>query len=184
MGKIKALSGLKRPRVFIPLLLLVIAVAVVVIAVKNMSSPAQGSITQTPPNQAETIDPYAQSGTYKGKYITFNYPAHYKAVPAKLTGSYLEVADYHTTDSSAKQINVGVSRGSIDGDSGTVFRRQHKELYKENDSRFGVEFTRIDGTEDTFFMEHNGLLTTVSATSPYGGLNGEALFVASSLKWI
>lgn len=155
----------------------------IVMIVKNLNAPAEGNIEQTPPSQAEKLDPYAQSGTYKGKYISFNYPPHYKSVPTKLTGSYLEVVSYHTVDVSGKQINIGVAPGNIASDSGVSYRRQHKELYKEDDSRLGVEFSKIDGTEDTFFIEHNGQLATVSATAPYNDQSGDALFVASSLRW-
>lgn len=184
MGKLKRLSWLKSRRVMIPLLVIAMIIAAAVLAIHNLNSPAQGSINQIPLDTAEKINPYIQPGSYKGKYISFSYPAHYKAVPSRLSGSYLEVADYHSTDVSSKQISIGVYRGSITSDSGFIYRERHKEIYKESDSRLGSEFLKLDGTEDTFFMEHNGLLTTVSATAPYGGLSGEALFVASSLKWI
>ena len=173
----------KTPKVVLAIVLIIMAMGGIVIA-KNLSAPAQGSVAQTPPSQAETIQPYGQPGAFRGKYVAFNFPAHFKPVPTKLSGNYLEVADYHATDESAKQINVGVTPGDINADSGVVYRRQHKELYRETDSKLGVEFTKLDGTEDTFFMGHGGLLASVAATAPYGGLAGEALYVASSLKWL
>lgn len=184
MGKLNRLAWLKKPRVAVPLLVVILLVAVLVLAVHNMNSPAQGSISEAPASQQEKTDPYANPGTYHGKYISFTYPAHYKKVPSKITGNYLETVDYHTTDDSAKQISVGVYRGSMADDSGVLYRRNHKELYRENDSQIGVEFIKNDGTEDTFFIEHDSLFATVSATAPYGGLIGEALIVASNLKWI
>lgn len=184
MGKSNRLAWLKKPKLAIPLLVVTLVIAAVVMAIHNLNSPAQGSINQTPLATADKTNPYAQPGNYKGKYISFSYPARYKKVPSKLTGSYLEVADYHSTDDSSKQISIGVYRGDFSSDSGFIYRQRHKELYKENDSRLGSEFLKLDGTEDTFFIEHNGLLTTISTTAPYGGITGETLFVASSLKWI
>jgi hypothetical protein len=153
------------------------------LTIRNLKAPAVGSIDQTPPSKAEATDPYAQPGTFNGKYVSFKYPAHFKAVPSKLSGSYLEVASFHGVDTTGKQINVGVLHGSFNTESAISFRRQHKELYKENTSNLGLEFTRIDGTEDTFFLEHNGLLASVSATAPYNNQAGDAIFVASGLKW-
>jgi hypothetical protein len=179
----KRLSLFKRPRVVIPLLFIALVAGLAYLIIKNMSAPADGSIEQTPPAKAEVVDPYAQPGTYKGKYITFRYPAHFKTVPSKLSGSYLEVASYSSIDISGKQISVGVSRGSFDTESSIIYRRQHKNLYRENSSNLGLEFTKLDGTEDTFFLEHGGLIASVSATAPYNNQAGDAVFVASSLKW-
>jgi hypothetical protein len=174
---------MKRPKILIPLLVFIFILLVLISIVKNMNQPAIGSISQQPPAQTEKTDPYASPGTYKGKYITFSYPAHYKKVPSALSGAYLEVVDYHTTDSTGKQINVGIYPGNFDTDSAIQYRRQHKELYKENESNYGLKFTKSDGTEDTFFIEHKNLLASVSATAPYNNQAGDAQFVASSLKW-
>jgi hypothetical protein len=183
MGTLKRLSFLRRPKVFIPLVVGLFLISLVILAIKNLNTPAVGSVSQTPPTQAAKTDPYSSSGSFSGKYVSFQYPAHYKTVPTKLSGGYLEVVEYHTTDISGKQINIGVSPGSVSDNSGVIFRRQHKELYQENDSRGWVEFTKLDGTEETFFISHNSLLASVSLTAPYKDQSGDALFVASSLRW-
>jgi hypothetical protein len=184
MGISKRFRFLKRPKFIIPLVMAILIVAALVSTIRNLNAPAVGSFNQTPPSEGEIIDPYGQTGIYTGEHISFKYPPHYKSVPAKLSGDYIEVVDYHTTDSTGKQINVGVAPGSLASDSGISYRRQHKELYRENDSQLGVEFTKLDGTEDTFYIEHSGLLATVSATAPYNNQAGDAVFVASSLKWL
>ena len=166
------------------LLLIFALLAAAIAIIKNLTAPAVGSISQTPPAQTQPSDPFAQPGTYTGKYISFKYPPHFKKIPSKITGSILEVADYHSLDLTGKQISVGVYRGSIASSSDIQYRRQNSGIYKENDSQKWVEFTKADGTEDTFFLEHSGLLASVSATAPNGGLGNEALFVASSLKWL
>lgn len=178
------IAFIKRPKISIPLIM---AVAVLVLAgavIHNLKAPSVGSINQTPPAQAERTDPYAQPGTYSGKYVSFRYPAHYKQVPAKLAGTNLEVADYHTTDISGKQISVAVYPGSYGTESGISWRRQHKDIYIETDSQKWIEFTKTDGTEDTFYIEHSGLLASVAMTAPYGDQSGDGLFAASSLKWL
>ncbi len=184
MGKLNRLSKLKRPRVALPLLAIFVIAVVAVMTVRNLNSPAQGDINQVPQASAEKTDPFVQPGIYNGRYISFSYPPHFKAVPDKLNGSYLQVNEYHSTDGTGLLINIGVYQGNFGSDGGVAYRRLNKKLYRENDSRLGLEFTKVDGTEDTFFIEHNGLLATVSATAPYGGMSGEAYFVASSLKWI
>lgn len=171
-------------RILIPVIVLAAIAGVLFLIIHAMSSPAVGSLTQTPPNQqAYKPDPYASSGIYNGQYISFTYPAHFKKVPSKLTGDVLETVEYVSTDQSARHIDVGVYRGDVSSDSGVTYRRQHPELYKETSSQQWIEFTRLDGTEDTFFIQHNGLEATVSATAPNANLSGEALFVASGMKW-
>lgn len=170
-------------KILIPLLALVLAVGLLIWIIHGLNAPAEGSISQTPPSQAQKADPYAQPGTFNGKYLSFQYPAHFKLINTKITGSYLETVGYSSTDQSGREINVGVYQGSVASDSGVVYRRQHPELYKETDSQLGLEFVKLDGTEDTFFLQHDGLIATVSATAPNANLNGEAYYVASSLQW-
>ena len=179
----KKIFSKKKKSLIAAVLLMLLVVALVILSIRNLKSPAVGSIQQSPTTQAEKTIPFSQPGSYKGKYVSFTYPAHFKAEPTRLTGSYLETADYGSTDQTSKHINVGVSKSSINSDGGVSFRRLRPELYKEISSSRGVEFTKIDGTEDTFFMEHNGLLASVSTTAPSASLNGETTFVSSSLKW-
>jgi len=170
-------------KILIPLITLVILIVLIVLFIRNLSSPAVGTLSQTPPSQAEKTDPYAKPGNFNSKYLTFQYPAHFKSVPVKITGDYLEITAYSSTDNTSKQINVGVYKGSLSNDSGISYHQQHPELYKEDTSRVGIEFIKLDGTENTFFLAHNGLIAAVSATAAYANLNGEAYYVASSLQW-
>lgn len=184
MRAVGGLKKLKRPKVFGPLLIITLLIIGAALIIKNLNAPAVGSVNQTPPAQSVPTDPYAQPGTYNGKYVSFKYPPHFKQISSTLNGSALEIVNYHSTDLAGKQISIGVYRSNIASSGDVQYRREHPELYKENDSRLGVEFTKTDGTEDTFFLEHNGLLASVSATAPSGGLAGEAFFVASGLKWL
>jgi hypothetical protein len=142
-----------------------------------------GTLSQAPQSQAQKVVPYSQPGTYKGKYISFTYPAHYRATASKLTGNYLEIANYTSTDQNFQSISVGVYRGLLSTDGSVNYRQQHPELYSHTTSKLGIEFVKLDGTEDTFFLQHNDLLVTVSVTSTYKNLGTDALFVASGLHW-
>src|SRR6478609_6352004 len=139
------LSIIKRPKVLVPIILLLVAVIIMVLVIKNMTAPAVGSIEQTPAAKAEVVDPYSKTGNFRGKYVSFNYPARFKKVPSKLTGSYVEVVDYHSTDSNGKLISVGILPGSISNSGDIQFRRQQKSVYTENDTQKWVEFTKNDG---------------------------------------
>ena len=180
----RRLGRLAKPKIIVPLIIVAAVAAVLLVVVHNMNAPAVGDIDQTASAAPEKIDPYAKPGTYNGKYISFTYPAHYKKIPSKLTGSTLEVIEYHTTDTTGKQISTAVYKGDISQDSSVVYRRQHKELYTENQTQKWVEFDKNDGTEHTFFFEHNGLEASLSATAPFDDQSGDGLFAASSLKWL
>lgn len=171
-----------RKLLFVIGLLLVIAALIIFVA-KDLKSPAQGSINQTPPSQAEKTDPYSKPGTYKGKYITFTYPEHYKSTPTSLSGSYVEVAAYSYTAGTFKKLTVGVMPGSFSSDGSISYRQKHPELYHQTTSPLGLEFVSTDGTEDTFFVAHNGMLASISVTAPAADLDNDALYVAGGLHW-
>jgi len=177
------LAFVKKPKFFIPVIGILAAGLVIFSVIRNMNQPAVGSINQAPQPDAIKADPYGQPGNFNGKYITFTYPAHFKKVPSKANGNSLEAVEYHSADSTGKLINVAVLPGTIDSDSGVAYRRQHPELYSPTISQKWTEFTKKDGTEDTFFINHNNLLATVSVTASYNNQSGDGLFIASSLKW-
>ena len=173
----------RHPKLIAFIALAVFLILLVLLVVRGLTGPAEGTLSQTPPSQAQKVIPYRQPGTYKGKYITFTYPEHYRPTTSKLSGSYLEVANYTSTDQSFKNMAVGVYKGSLSSDGSLNYRQQHPELYSHTTSKLGIEFVKLDGTEDTFFLQHNDLLATVSVTSQYKNLNSDALYVASGLHW-
>lgn len=160
-----------------------VVIGVIVITLHGLNAPAEGTISQTPPSQGQTSDPYVSPGNFNSKYLTFQYPAHFKLTPTRLTGATLETVEYTSSDQSERHIDVAIFKGNVSDDSAVSYRRQHPELYKETTSRSWIEFSRLDGTEDSFFLQHNDLEATVSASAPFANLNGEALFVVSSLQW-
>lgn len=160
-----------------------LAVGAIVLITKNLSAPAIGSVVQTPSSKPEVVNLSAQPGKYNGKYISFPYPAHYQLTPAVLSGSYLEVANYHFIGAVSRQMNVGVYKGDLYTDGSVDYRQKHPDLYRKNTSSLGIEFSKLDGSEDTFFLSHNDLLTSISEIGPTAKTDNDALFVASSLHW-
>ncbi len=176
----------RKSKILLSVGLVLLAVVVpIYMTVKNLNAPAQGSINQTPPDKTERLDPYAQPAVYRGKYISFTYPAHYKKVPSALTGSYLEVFSLYATDQTGKQIIVGVQKGGLSDNSGISYRRAHPELYiEEPRTRAAITFTSKTLPEKVSFLEHAGLLANVSITSQGDpDLDQDLQTVLSSFSW-
>ena len=179
------LAFIKRRKFFIPVAIIVLFLIAVYLSVRNLNAPAEGTINQTPPDKLEKIDPYANPGTYNGKYISFTYPAHYKKVPSVLTGSYLEVVDFYTTNQNGRQISVGVMPGSLADNSGVDYRKQHTELYTANPrTQNSQSFSAKSGAEVDDFIEHGGMVVSIAITSQNpADLSEDYSTIVSSLRW-
>jgi hypothetical protein len=168
------------------LAVVLVPLIIIIIAVKGLGSPAQGSISQTPASQAEPTDPYAQQGHYSGKYFNFIYPPHYKKINSQLSGTYLEVIELANTDHSGRHITIGVRPGNLNDDSGITYRKQHPEIYhQEPRTIYGLSFSsNTPEAERITFMQHNNLLATVSVTAPAGAdLAPDLEIIVTSLRW-
>jgi hypothetical protein len=187
MGKLSWLSFFKKPKVFVPLVILLAFVMIIFLAVRSLNAPAVGTISQTPPAKAEVRDPYADPGTYNGKYISFNYPEHYKKIPSQKTGSILEVADFYATDQTSKQISLSVIKENITDDSGIRLRRQQPAIYHEEPrTKTGIiEFSSTSsGSERTAFVPHDDMVAAIAVTAPPDwDLAPDMQTILISLKW-
>lgn len=174
-------------KIIVPIVGLLVLIGAVALAVHNLNAPAEGSITQTPPSKAEVTDPYANPGTYNGKYVSFTYPAHYKKVPSQITGSYLEVIDFYATDQTSKQIAIGILKESLSDDSGIAFRKMHPDVYQlEPRTRSGavIYTSTANGSERTAYLQHQDKVITISITSPPGlDLTADSETILNSLQW-
>lgn len=170
-----------------PLLLLLAAVIVLALVVHNLKSPAVGTINQTPPDKAETKDPYAQPMSQSGAYISYTYPAHYRKIDSQLNGSLLQVDNFYATDHSQKQISIGVSHEELNSDTGFNLRKHDSSTYtQEPMTRSGAYIfsSTANGAEKTAFVSHNGYVASISLTAPSGwGLEPDLQTILSSLKW-
>jgi hypothetical protein len=180
-------ANIKRPKVFIPIILLLVIVLAVILTVRNLNAPAVGTITSQPPAKSEVVDPYSHPNTYDGKYVSFTYPAHYKPIPSPKSGSYLETAGFYGTNQTSKQISVGVLKESINDDSGVKLRQQETDTYTQDPrTASGVMvFSRTaNGSERTAFVPHGDKVASISLTAPPGwDLNEDLQTILLSLKW-
>jgi len=106
-----------------------------------------------------------------------------------VTGNYLEVFDLHGTDHTAKDLAIGVRRGSLAEDSGVKLRRLQADQYQEAPLRLadatGIVFTkRASDFEQTAFVAHGDLVASISLTDPNpADLTGEFSDIVKSLHW-
>jgi len=185
------LAKLKKPvlnykKTSITALVILVLVGGIMIFVHALNAPAIGSLNQTPPAKAEVVDPYAEPGNYKGKYISFTYPTHYRTLSAKKTGSSLEVANFYSTDHTSKQISIEVVPSGVAEES-INYRKAHPETYiADGRTRDGQSFTiRTNGSERTIFINHGENAVTISVSTPNSAdVSVDAQFIASSLRWL
>lgn len=160
---------------------------VVYISINAMHSPAVGTVKQVSAQQATK---HAQAvevdGFHNGKLINFSYPPGYTRLKQKLSGNYLEVVGLGGPRKANRQITVGVSRDSLENNSGIVFRRQHMDIYKEEKLKAGgVVFTSSkSGYERMAFIEHEDMLASVAVVSPSGyDMKEVSDQIIESLEW-
>jgi hypothetical protein len=163
-----------------------LVVLAVVLFVRSINGPAQGSIASVSQNQAAIRQTSLSSKKYDGRYVRFTYPAHYKIVPSQQSSGYLEIVSLDNTDHSGKYISIGVLREALSNDSGVNYRKAHPELYKQ----VAATSDRVvfDGTaeksEKTGFLAHGGLVTTLSITANGSrDLSEDFNTIASTLEW-
>lgn len=179
-------SNRRRLKVAVPIVaVLVVIIGIAVFAISHLSAPAVGQVSQKPADKTLPADPYAEPQNYEGKYISFTYPAHYKKLPTKLTGSYLEVDDFYTTIQNGRQISIGVMPGSLADSSAISYRKQHPELYTALPrTQYSQSFLAKSGLEQTDFIQHNNLLVSVTISSQnVADFSDDYATIVSSLRW-
>jgi hypothetical protein len=156
--------------------------------VRLLNGPAEGSIIQAAPVSSRlAADPHGAPSTYRGAYLTFTVPADYEQLQPKLSGSYVEVAGYYSTDHRQKHIAVAVVRESLDSDSGLSYRQTHPALYHQTAAQGqGLIFARDDasGSERTAYLTHDGVVASVAISSPFQtDLQPDLQAILTSLVW-
>lgn len=179
-----SLVFLKRPRVFTPLLVILLVAAAMILAVRNLNSPAQGQIINPPSTESKTAQPPAAK-SYQDDFISFNYPSSYDVQPSpkdKTSLDSVKLIDGRLRDRFAA---LALTRESLAGDSGLNYRKIHPELYKTVSSASQMAiFSKLDGTEYTGFVAHNDEVLSISLTAvSTTDLSGDYHQIADSLKW-
>jgi hypothetical protein len=171
----------------LPFLAFLAAAALIALAVKNLGGPAEGSVANTSTTEnAVKSNAKTEPKKYDGQYISLSYPALYAAAPIQKSGGYLEIASLISTDHSGKYVSLGVLRETLSNDSGINYRKSRPQIYKVvSSSTDKIVFSgAAQGSEQTGFFAHNGLVTTVSVTANGSrDLKDDFNMIANSLAW-
>jgi hypothetical protein len=185
MGKFSRLDGFKRPKVFIPLILALLLVAAVVLAIRNMNGPAEGTVTTPLNDDPAVIKGRPSSKSFNDKVISFDYPSEYQVTSSDKVPGRVDVIDLVKTNPHDQSIAISVTEGSLNTDSGVSYRRLHPELYKNvSISPLNQVFSKSDGTEYTGFIQYGGRVIAISLTSvSKKDLSQDYNLIAGSLQW-
>jgi hypothetical protein len=181
------LSFIKRPRFFLPTLIVLGAITATILSIHNLNAPAVGTVTAPPPTKLDKVDTSSHPNNYDGKYISFTYPAHYRTISNPPTGNYIETASFYATNQTSKQISVGIVKESIGDDGGVKLRRMEIGKYKEEPrtaSGILIFSSTTDGSERTAFVPHADKVASISVTAPPGwDLTNDLETILTSLQW-
>jgi hypothetical protein len=165
MGTLRRLRFLKRPKVIIPLLLIMLVGALAVMAVGRLNSPAEGTVTTQSSTPADNKLP-AGNNTYSDGILSFNYPARYQTKLVAKQSGYLDSVSLIAIQRRDRFVNIGVYSGTLANDSGVNYRLLHPEIYKKQPSTpQQLTFSKLDGTEYTGFIQSGSEIISISFTS-------------------
>src|SRR4051812_8271959 len=72
------MRSLRRPKVFLPVLIVLLVVTVLIMAVRNLNAPAEGTITTPVGDTTQSkLGNLPATRSYSDKFITFKYPSDY-----------------------------------------------------------------------------------------------------------
>lgn len=185
MRGFKRSSFLKRPKVFIPLLIVILLLGAAVSAVRNLNSPAEGTVTTQTSENSQSAAPAAGDKGYQDNFISFKYPSAYSLQPAAGDNSNLDTVNLIANQRRDQFVAITLTRETLANDSGVNYRKTHPKLYKTVSSTpQAIVFSKVDGTEYTGFLAHSDevlavSLTAVSATN----LNDDYDQITGSLQW-
>lgn len=167
MRVFRRLRFFKRPRAFIPIIVILLLVTVVVMSFRNMNSPAEGTVTTA----SQTDNPSQSSAPTGDKhfadgFMNFNYSYKYSPETVQKQSGYLDAVRLASSSPRDKFINIGAYVGSLKNDSGVYYRQTHPDIYKTVSSGQGqVIFEKADNTEYTGFIQKGAHLITISLTT-------------------
>jgi hypothetical protein len=165
---------------------LVVSAGVVILLLKSLNGPAEGTLSSNQTSASKTQSPKNQIHIYKGKYVSFTYPANYRVTSTAAAKGSLEGVNLYATNLTSKQVSVAVTQESLEQDSGVLLRRAHPETYHLESSTPGkVVFTSQASTyEIAQFMSQGGLVASIDISCPYKqDLRTDFDQISTSFKW-
>lgn len=181
----RILRQLRRPKVLFPLVTAIIIIAAIVLAVRTLNSPVEGTVTtqvsDTTAGQPKDRPAYK---TYSDQFVSFNYPSKYNAEAGQKSSGYIDTINLGKVSQRTEFAAIGIYKGELANESGINYRRGHPELYKLVPTSGGtVLYAKNDSTEYTGFLQKGEDVVTISFTSvgPYD-FSSDYKTVAGSLQ--
>lgn len=181
----RLIRQLKRPRVLFPLIAALVIIISLVMAVRSLDSPAEGTVTtQVSDTSAGQPKNQPDHKTYSDQFVSFDYPSKYNAEAGQKSSGYIDTINLGKTQQRTKFAAIGIYKGALAYESGINYRLGHPELYKLVSTSDGtIVYEKNDSTEYTGFMQKGEDVVTVSFTSvgPYD-FSTDYKMVADSLQ--
>lgn len=176
------LSFFKKKKYLLPIIVVLVFLALFIIGIKNLNSPAQGTVTQNNLDNVAKIASGPQQ--YSDTYITFTYPGSYSISPTDKQNSYLDIVNLVSKARRDQYAAISVVKENIDSDSGVNYRRLHPEMYKSvSSSSNQLIFVKDDQTEYTGYLQKGNYTVTISFTSVAASdMSADYQVVANSIK--
>jgi len=181
MGKLKSL---KKPKVFIPLVIALLIVAAFISAVVHLNSPAEGTIVNNPDNSRSPSQISAQSDkTYSDNALNFKYPGKFNVNPSQASNGYIDTVNLIVSQRHDEYVTVGLYQSSLQNDSGVRFRTDRPQQYKQvSSSASELVFSKTDSLEYTGFIQKDDRVISISLTSVGPkNMSGDYQTIANSL---
>ena len=182
MGKLKSL---KRPKVFIPLLIALLLITALVSAIVNLNSPAEGTIINSSQNDSQNSpSPDSANKNYSDASLSFQYPGKFEVNPAQNNTGYIDGVSLVTRQPHDEYLSIGVYKGTFANDSSIRFRKDRPQDYKvESSAENSVVFSKSDSREYTGFLQRGDTMVSISFTSAGAqDLSADYQTVAASLQ--
>jgi hypothetical protein len=164
----------------------VLIAALIFIFIKQMNSPAVGTINQPDTKAAAANQQPAAPLRYGGRYISFAVPAGYQKIPSeKVSGTQVELAQYYSTRHLSRRLSVGVQREALADESGYLLRTRQPQTYGKISSSPPVfSKSTAEESEIVAFISHGELLASIAITAPgQQDLKADYDSIVSSLSW-
>ena len=156
---------------------------------KTLNAPSVGTVNlQTSQTMVGNKTPVVPI-KYKGSYISFTYPARYRALTTKNTSSLLQINDFYSSDKTEISIAIGVTREVISNDSGVYLRQHEPQIYQPLPSAAGtLNFVSTnngqEGYERDEFIVHSNLVASIVITAPSQETVGQDFSsIVNSIVW-
>lgn len=177
--------ALRKRKLWVLGMALVLIIAGILLSIHLLSTPAQGTISQSGSQGTKTEAPKL-AHQYSDNYMSFIYPGTFDLVPVAKANNYLDIVNLSSNDRSNAYVAITVVRELLSNDPSLNYRRLHPEIYQVDTSDpTDATFTSTqNGFEKTGYIAHGGLVLSVSLSSSFSNdLSAIYGTIVKSLQW-